>query len=613
MPLKAPDAREAPPEAEPKREDGRRETDEGLQSPVSGSQPTAVADPETSKNLAELFDQTNRLFFSGLHTARRRSLIGKEPTPGQSAELRESDRPSVGATGAMPDLVTPAGARATDREALPKAEPDGRRGTKDGHRSPVSGPQSPVSSPQSPVSEPQSPVLSPQSPVSGPQPPVSSPQSPVSDFPSPPDARDDALSDLKTRVQDELLKRVNKQKLSFEGLSDGEFRDRVSEILTMILAEPSTLIPPGWTPHSLLTELLNDFLGLGPLEKFLCDDTISEIMVNRFDQIYVERQGRLELTTGRFLNENQIRAVIQRIIQPLGRHVDENVPYVDARLVDGSRVHVIIPPLAMNGPKVTIRKFFKNKLTTDDLLRFGSLSRQMAEFLQMMVKYRANILISGGSGSGKTTLLNVLSNFIPDNQRIITIEDAAELHISKQHVISLEARAASVEGTGAVSIRELVRNSLRMRPDRVVIGECRGGEALDMLQAMNTGHDGSMTTIHANSPRDALARLETLVLMAGVDLPSRAIREQIGSAINIVVQTARQPDGSRKINKITEVSGLGENAVFMTQEIFVFKQQGVDAAGRILGRYEPTGTIPRIVEHLRARGMKVAMEVFAAA
>jgi pilus assembly protein CpaF len=429
--------------------------------------------------------------------------------------------------------------------------------------------------------------------------------------PAPPSSCD--LFDLKQRIQDELLRRVNKQKSSFEGLSDAEFQAKVREILVTILSEPSTAIPAGWTPQTLLTELINDFLRLGPLEKLLADDTVSEIMVNRPDQIYVERDGRLELTSERFLNENQIRAVIQRIIQPLGRHVDESVPYVDARLADGSRVHAIIPPLAMNGPKVTIRKFFKHKLTTDDLLRLGSLSRQMTGFLEMMVKCRANILISGGTGSGKTTLLNVLSNFIPENQRIITIEDAAELQINKNHVVSLEARPANAEGTGAVSIRELVRNTLRMRPDRIVVGECRGGEALDMLQAMNTGHDGSLTTIHANSPRDALARLETLVLMAGVELPSRAIREQIASGINFVVQAARLPDGTRKITHVTEVTGLGENAIFMTQEIFIFKQTGIDAAGRIVGRYQPTGTIPRIIEQLRARGTKVGMEVFAAA
>jgi pilus assembly protein CpaF len=537
----------------------------GQTGPTSGSS-AVFADPEESKDLAELFDQTGRLFVAGLNSGSRTSLNGEKLAVGQSDECRDDDRPGVGTSGTMPDLVRPAGKPETlnpEPEALEEAQGQGTRSRFEANR-----------------------VMSP---------------------------GNDGLFDLKQRIQDELLRRVNKHKSSFEGLSDGEFRAKVREILVTILGEPLTAIPSGWTPHSLLTELLNDFLGLGPLEKLLADDTVTEIMVNRPDQIYVERQGRLELTTERFLNENQIRAVIQRIIQPLGRHVDEAVPYVDARLADGSRVHVIIPPLALNGPKLTIRKFFRNKLTTDDLLRLGSLSRQMAEFLELMVKFRANILISGGSGSGKTTLLNVLSNFIPDNQRIITIEDAAELHINKNHVISLESRAASAEGTGAVSIRELVRNTLRMRPDRIVVGECRGGEALDMLQAMNTGHDGSLTTIHANTPRDALARLETLVLMAGVELPSRAIREQIASGINIVVQTSRLPDGSRKVTHITEVSGIGENAVFMTQEIFVFKQWETDAAGRIIGRYEPTGTVPRIVEQLRARGIKIGREVFAAA
>jgi pilus assembly protein CpaF len=420
------------------------------------------------------------------------------------------------------------------------------------------------------------------------------------------------LYDFKQHVQNELLRRVDRHKASFDGISDTEFRSKVRELLVTILSEPATSIPSGWTLDSLLTELLHDFLGLGPLEKYLADDTVTEIMVNRPDQIYVERDGRLELTSAWFLNESQVRAVIQRIIQPLGRRIDESVPYVDARLKDGSRVHAIIPPLALHGAKLTIRKFSRNKLTTDDLLRLNSISRQMAKFLEIMVKVRANILISGGTGTGKTTLLNILANAIPDSQRIITIEDAAELQINKQHLISLEARTANAEGAGAVTIRELVRNTLRMRPDRIVVGECRGGEALDMLQAMNTGHDGSLTTIHANSSRDALSRLETLVLMAGVDLPSRAIREQIAAAIDIVVQTSRMPDGSRKITDISEIVGLGENSVFLTQDIFLFKQRGIDAARRIVGEYVPTGTIPRLVDRLRERGIKINMEVFAA-
>jgi pilus assembly protein CpaF len=518
----------------------------------------AFADVEASKDLAELLDRTDRLLATGPGRGNRASPGGADGTSVQSAEVRDGDRLSTGIPGTMIDLLMPTGIRATDRDTMVETEPIAPGGL------------------------------------------------------PPPGVPNDDLNDLKQRVQNELLRRVNKHKASFEGISDDDFRAKVREIVVAILSEPATVIPAGWSPDSLLTDLLHDFLGLGALEQFLADDTISEIMVNRHDQIYIERDGRLELTAAKFLNEGQVRAVIQRIIQPLGRHVDESVPYVDARLPDGSRVHAIIPPLAIDGAKITIRKFFKNRLTTDDLLRLGSLNRQIARFLEMMVRYRANIMISGGTGTGKTTLLNVLSNFIPDNQRIITVEDAAELKISKPHVISLETRNANTEGSGAVGIRELVRNTLRMRPDRIVVGECRGGEALDMLQAMNTGHDGSLTTIHANTSRDALSRLETLVLMAGVDLPSRAIREQVAAAISFVVQVSRMPDGSRKITDITEIAGIGENNVFLTQEIFVFKQNGFDAAGRVIGRFKPTGTIPRMVERLRARGIKFPMEVFAA-
>jgi pilus assembly protein CpaF len=505
---------------------------------------------EPPKPLAEIFEQDGRIFITGLDHGSLTFLNGKEIGPQQPAPVRDGDHIRIGSTGTEIDVV------------LPEVE----------------------------YGKPET--------FAVPQP------TPV--------VRGNELFDFKQRAQAELLERVNKRKSSFDGLSDVEFRGRVREILMTMLSEPSMAIPSGWKIDALLTELLNDFLGLGPIEEFLADDTVSEIMVNRPDQIYVERAGKLVLTGQRFLDEGQIAAVIQRIIQPLGRRIDESMPYVDARLADGSRVHAIIPPLALNGPKLTIRKFSRNRLTTDDLFRLGSLSQQMARFLEVMVRYRANILISGGSGSGKTTLLNVIANFIPDDQRIITVEDAAELSINKQHVISLESRAANAEGTGAVSIRELVRNTLRMRPDRVVIGECRGGEALDMLQAMNTGHDGSLATIHANSPPDTLARLETLVLMAGVDLPSRAIREQIASAINFVVQTARMPDGSRKITYITEIAGLEDNAIFTTQDIFDFRQQGVDAVGRTVGQFLPTGTIPKFVERLRARGIDIPMEVFVA-
>ena len=553
MRLKDPDAGSPLPNEDLKREDGRRSGDERLRSSAPG-----FAETDTSRDLADLLDRTDRLLGAGPDRARLTPPGGTERAKGQSAEVRDGDRLSAGATGTMLELLTRSSVQTTEHGTLQQAEPAAT----------VGGPPS--------------------------------------------GAPEDDLNDLKQRIQNELLRRVNKHKASFDGISDEEFKSKVREIVVAILSEPTTVIPPGWTPDALLTELLHDFLGLGALEQFLADDTITEVMVNRPDQIYIERDGRLELTKARFLNEGQVRAVIQRIVQPLGRHVDESVPYVDARLSDGSRVHAIIPPLAIDGSKITIRKFFKNKLTTDDLLRLGSVNRQISRFLEMMVRYRANIMISGGTGTGKTTLLNVLSNFIPDNQRIITVEDSAELKISKQHVISLEARNANTEGTGAVTIRELVRNTLRMRPDRIVVGEVRGGEALDMLQAMNTGHDGSLTTIHANTSRDALSRLETLVLMAGVELPSRAIREQISAAISFVVQLSRLPDGSRKITDITEISGIGENNVFLTQEIFVFKQQGFDAAGRVIGRFQPTGTVPRIVERLRARGIKFPMEVFSA-
>jgi pilus assembly protein CpaF len=380
-----------------------------------------------------------------------------------------------------------------------------------------------------------------------------------------------------------------------------------------ILAEPDMAMPAGWTQEAMVGELLDYFLGLGPLEEFLADDTITEIMVNGKDHVYIERAGKLARTDKRFFDDGHVQTVIQRIIQPLGRRIDESVPYVDARLKDGSRVHAIIPPLALDGSTLTIRKFAKKKLTVADLIEFGAMSRQMAEFLETMVKNRANILVSGGTGSGKTTLLNVLSNFIPDGERIVTVEDSAELRLNTEHVIRLEARPANIEGKGDVPIRELVRQTLRMRPDRIVVGECRGGEALDMLQAMNTGHDGSLTTIHANNPRDTLNRLETLVLMAGMDLPSRAIREQVAAAINFIVQTARLGDGSRKVTHVTEITGMEANSTFTTQDIFLFKQEGFGAGGRVAGRFVPTGNIPKFTERLRDRGVRVDMEVFSAA
>jgi pilus assembly protein CpaF len=359
----------------------------------------------------------------------------------------------------------------------------------------------------------------------------------------------------------------------------------------------------------LVEALTNDVLGLGPLEQLLSDPEITEIMINGAGKIYVEQHGRLTRSSVTFESTNQLMQVIDRIVSSIGRRVDESSPMVDARLKDGSRVNVIIPPLALSGPTMTIRKFSKDPLQISDLINFGSATQEMMDFLRACVRSRLNVVVSGGTGSGKTTTLNILSSFIPDDERIVTIEDAAELQLRQDHVVTLETRPPNVEGKGAIHIRELVINSLRMRPDRIVVGECRGGEALDMLQAMNTGHDGSLTTAHANSPYDCLSRLETMVLMAGADLPSRAIREQIASAIQVIVQQSRLRDGTRKITNITEVLDFDGERVQM-QDIFTFKQTGVDEDGKVLGALVPTGVVPRFLEHLKAFGEGVDEAMF---
>ncbi len=358
----------------------------------------------------------------------------------------------------------------------------------------------------------------------------------------------------------------------------------------------------------MLEQITDEILGLGPLEPLLRDATITEVMVNGPQQVYIEREGKLELTGVTFQNDEHVMKIIQRIIAPIGRRVDESSPMVDARLVDGSRVNAIIPPLSLVGPVVTIRKFAASPFTVEDLIRFGTATSEMFEFLEACVKARLNCFVSGGTGSGKTTTLNVLSSFIPDDERIVTIEDAAELQLRQEHVVTLEARPSNIEGKGAVPIRELVRNALRMRPDRIVVGEVRSGEALDMLQAMNTGHDGSMSTGHANSPRDMLARLETMVLMAGMDLPLRAIREQTASAVDLIVHQNRLKDGTRKIVSITEVQGM-EGDVIVMQDVFVFEQTGV-AEGKIQGRLKPTGIRPKFVEKFEAAGIHLPPNTF---
>jgi pilus assembly protein CpaF len=415
--------------------------------------------------------------------------------------------------------------------------------------------------------------------------------------------------DLKQRIHKKLIEFLDLRWVDLSKLSEPEIRAQTRGAVENILRELAWEIPPGLNREELIKQVLDEALGLGPLEDLLADESVSEIMVNRYDQIYIERKGKLTLSEQRFTSNKAVLAAIERIVAPIGRRIDESSPMVDARLKDGSRVNAIIPPLALKGPAVTIRKFNKSPLSADDLIRFGAMTRGMANFLKLCVELRRNVVVSGGTGSGKTTLLNMLSSFIPTDERIVTAEDSAELRLEQDHVVSLETRPPNLEGTGAVTIRDLVRNALRMRPDRIVVGECRGGEALDMLQAMNTGHDGSMTTLHANSPRDALARLETLVLMAGMDLPVRAIRDQIASAVHMILQQARLADGSRKVICISEVLGIDSDQVQL-QDVFYFKQDGFTAEGKVRGRHVPTGYIPRFYDELRQRGVQADLSIF---
>lgn len=358
-----------------------------------------------------------------------------------------------------------------------------------------------------------------------------------------------------------------------------------------------------------VNELVNDLTGFGPINPLLLDEDVTEVMVNGPNQVYCEKKGKLVLSGIQFRDDEHVMSVIDKIVSPLGRRIDESSPMVDARLPDGSRVNAIIPPLALNGPTITIRKFAKDPFTIRDLINFGTVSEDMAIFLEACVKARLNIFVSGGTGSGKTTTLNVLSNFIPTDERIVTIEDAAELQLGQEHVVSLESRPPNIEGKGSITIRDLVRNSLRMRPDRVIIGEVRGAEALDMLQAMNTGHDGSLATGHSNSPRDMIARLETMVMFAGVELPVKAIREQVASAIDVIIQQTRLKDGTRKIVSITEVQGL-EGDVIVLQDIFTFKQDGISPEGKIIGRLAPTGVLPKFYEKLNKSGIHIPNSIF---
>ncbi len=423
-----------------------------------------------------------------------------------------------------------------------------------------------------------------------------------------PAVRNDPYGQLKIKIHKKVIEELG-QKTQNE--KDEELSARLSKLVSDAIDQEVSFIPRG-DKDRIVQEIVAEAVGFGPIHSLLNDETVSEVMVNGPNQVYVERKGKLVLTDVVFRDDRHVMHIIEKIVAPIGRRIDESSPMVDARLPDGSRVNAIIPPLSLCGPCITIRKFAKDPFTIDDLLNFGTMSLEMAAFLEASVKARLNVVVSGGTGSGKTSTLNVLSSFIPDDERIVTIEDAAELQLRQEHVVSLETRPPNIEGKGAVAIRDLVKNSLRMRPERIVVGEVRSGEALDMLQAMNTGHDGSLTTGHANTPRDMLSRLETMVLMAGMDLPVRAIREQISSAIDIIVQQSRLRDGSRKITHITEVQGM-EGDVIVLQDLFIFEQLGMDENGKIIGRFKSTGIRPKFIKQLQEAGIELPAVMFSSA
>jgi pilus assembly protein CpaF len=425
-----------------------------------------------------------------------------------------------------------------------------------------------------------------------------------------PDKTDTALlAHWQSRIHEQLIAQLDLRRKNLHTLNDVEVKAEAARLLDNILAQYQREIPDTLSPGLIKKCVLDEAVGLGPLEDLIDNDEVTEIMVNHAKQIYVERNGRLTLSQQVFSSDAAVLSTIDRIITKVGRRIDESSPMVDARLPDGSRVNAVIPPVAIMGPSITIRKFPKRKLEFSDLIQFGSVDARMVEFLRLCVTQKRNIVVSGGTGTGKTTLLNVLSNEIPHTERVVTVEDAAELRLTMPNRVALESRPENAEGRGRIAIRDLVRNALRMRPDRIVVGECRGGEALDMLQAMNTGHDGSLTTAHANSPRDALSRLEVMVMMSGMDLPILAIREQIASAVQIIVQQTRFPCGSRKVTAISEITGI-ESGTIQLHDIFVYRQKGLSPEGRVIGQFLPTGTIPTFYEDLAEIGIEIDRSIF---
>lgn len=416
----------------------------------------------------------------------------------------------------------------------------------------------------------------------------------------------DPYFELKFKIQNKVIEELD---IDFNEISENneEVKQKIDYIVSKNI-EQESLNMTNAQKKKIKEELLDEIIGFGPITALLADSNVTEIMVNGPNHVYIEKKGKLVLTDAKFKNDNHVLHVIKKIVAPIGRRIDESSPMVDARLPNGSRVNAIIPPLAIDGPSITIRKFAEDPFKVEDLVGFGTMTSKMAELLKMCVEGRLNVVVSGGTGSGKTTTLNVLSSFIPEDERIVTIEDAAELQLSQEHVVRLETRPANLEGRGEINIRDLVKNSLRMRPDRIIVGEVRSGEALDMLQAMNTGHDGSLTTGHANTPRDMLSRLETMVLMSGMNLPIKAIRDQVASAIDLIVQQSRLMDGSRRITHITEVQGM-EGDVIILQDIFKFEQKGLDSKGKVKGEFVSTGIMPKFVQKLKEKGIVIPTDL----